>query len=175
MLSEQYSDLFLLGYEPYMDLLPENKVKIVEKLDESLKEINFDCITSFEVFEHLGKNEQKRALQNIKNLLSEDGVFIMSIPIEKGFPALVKNMMRWKFYWKTDKNWFKNIVKSVFSIPISDYNRENDYIPLHMGFYFEDLEKLISEEFKIILKKNSPFSILGYNFNSQIFYICKPL
>jgi len=48
----------------------------------------------------------------------------------------------------------------------------NEYLR-HMGFYFDDFEKIINKYFTIEEKRFSPFRNFSHNFNAQVFYILK--
>jgi len=166
-----------VGFEPYMDAIKDNLVNIFKdwkEIERISNEIGgFDYITSFEVFEHFHESKQKEALSSMATLLKDTGKIILSVPIEKGMPSLVKNVIR-RINHPHNKHIYnlKYMTKSVFGQPIPEFRSEDKYLP-HMGFYFHDLEKLAQKDFEIENKNYSPFKHLGYNFNSQIFYSLK--
>lgn len=166
-----------IGFEPYMDAL-ENVQNLMFKSWTEInkyveREGNFDVVTCFEVFEHLNVRLQSETLQSISDVLKDTGVLIISVPIEIGFPSLVKNLFRKVSAGKSDNYYTWNrIWKSIWGKKILECRENEDYL-YHMGFYFTDLEKVFVEKFKIENKFYSPFPHLGYNFNSQVFYVLK--
>lgn len=166
-----------IGYEPYMEeSIKDNGYILFKELDLVRKEIGekskFDYVTCFEVFEHLNVQLQSETLQLAYDLLDNSGCFIVSVPIEKGFPSFVKNLFRKLNAPKGDTYYtWKRIWRSILGLPISEC-RKGEYL-YHMGFYFGDLEALFNRQFVVCKKFYSPFPILGYNLNSQVFYVLK--
>ncbi len=168
-----------VGFEPYMEsIIKEKNIKIYSNWNDIknvvIKNGKFDVVTCFEVMEHFSEERQKTALENIKEILKEDGNLIISVPIEKGLPVIPKNLRRIAISYKGNEKiyTFKNIVYSLFGIKSESLNSiriGNDYLS-HMGFYFTDLEALVKKYFKIESINYSPFPIFPYFFNSQVFY-----
>ena len=168
-----------VGFEPYMEsIIKEKNIKIYSNWNDIknvvIKNGKFDVVTCFEVMEHFSEERQKTALENIKEILKEDGNLIISVPIEKGLPVIPKNLRRIAISYKGNEKiyTFKNIVYSLFGIKSESLNSiriGNDYLS-HMGFYFTDLEALLKKYFKIESINYSPFPIFPYFFNSQVFY-----
>jgi hypothetical protein len=134
----------------------------------------FNCITCFEVLEHFSQSKQREVLLEICSVLAEEGSLIISVPIEKGFPSVVKNIFR-RLSTK-DKSTYsiKNIVAAFYGKPLPELRqREEEYLAPHVGFYYQDLEPIFLQYFDIVEKCLSPFSFLGYNANSQVFYKLK--
>lgn len=161
-----------IGYEPYMPAINSNKVTIYTSLDALRqfvsKEGKFDVIVCFEVFEHLNEKNQTNALQQMRSLLKDDGRIVLSVPIEIGLAPIVKNIRR-RLLHPSPLYTVKNMMKSVFAIPMPEYREDDGYLP-HMGFNHKVLERLLKKNFTILEKKYSPFPLLGYNLNSQVFY-----
>lgn len=169
-------DLFLIGYEPYLEAIPDNNVIIKQNWDDILeitKKGSFDYVTCFEVLEHFSEKRQIETLQKIANILSEEGLLIISVPIETGFPSIVKNMIR-RMDTKKYKHIysFKNIMRSFSGLPLPAYREGDDYL-FHMGFYYKDLEILFQKYFRIETRFFSPFKCFGHHLNSQVFYQLK--
>lgn len=170
---------YLLGYEPFLDAVAENSVRIVSEWESVVANVEkygkFDYITCFEVLEHFSRERQVEAIEKILPILTDDGFFIVSVPVEIGFPSFIKNMLR-RYNTKKDKAVYKarNIIASLFGKPLPEFRQRDGYLN-HMGFYFTDLEQVFIPYFKIIRKTYSPFKYLGYNLNSQVFYNLKKL
>jgi cyclopropane fatty-acyl-phospholipid synthase-like methyltransferase len=170
-----------IGFEPYMDLkksIDLNKLQIYKNWDDILdyasKNGSFDYVTCFEVLEHFSEEKQRRCFKDISTVLKKDGTIIISVPIEKGLPSLVKNLRRvWLLRSSNPGVYtFKNIFFSFFGIKTKALNKlriGSEYLG-HMGFYFDDFEKIINEHFVFENKKFSPFKVLPFYLNSQVFY-----
>lgn len=170
-------DTRIIGYEPYMESLPGNQIEIVrswsEVKDKQSKLGLASAVTCFETLEHLTEDAQRDALRNMRSLLSGDGVLIVSVPIEGGIPSLVKNLVRRSRYHKSDVYTWRNILRSIFWLPVTEARQGPGYLS-HMGFFYRDLEKIIIEYFVIDRRHGSPFRWMGSSLNSQIFYLLRP-
>ena len=166
---------FLIGYEPIMDSVLGNNVNITASWEEVVAEAPFDYVTCFEVLEHFDADRQAETLKKLFHLLTNEGCLIVSVPIESGFPSLVKNLIRKFSCAKRDRPVYsiRNIVAACLKRPLPRYRTGSDYLFSHMGFYPADLEKVFSENFVITKKCFSPFPLLGSQLNSQIFYSLK--
>jgi len=172
-----YKNLTLVGFEPYMEKLENNSITIYKNWEDIKEYLNhnptFDYVTCFEVMEHFCIEKQRESLEMIKNILNKDGVLILSVPIEIGIPAIIKNIIR-RIDTPNSKLIYnyKNIKSSLFGTPLPEYRECGKYLS-HMGFYFKDLEKVIIENFDIESKFYSPLRGFNFNFNSQVFYKLK--
>ena len=120
-----------------------NDISVFQSLDVLLN-MHFEEITCFEVLEHLDKNGQKSALQNIKRMLRKDGVILISIPIEIGLSSLIKNGLRIITRQSHDAANLRNIIKSFLGLAV--VRKASPYISSHIGFDFRDLESVFLEE-----------------------------
>ena len=113
---------------------------------------------------------QYEALRKMHSIVKDTGRVIISVPIEKGFPALVKNLIR-KLNLPHSNHIFtsSNILKSFLGRNLLELRNDPGYMS-HMGFYFTDLETEIKKLFTIELKSYSPIGGPTYQTNSQVFY-----
>jgi len=176
-INKKSSDCLLSGYEPdekmFVELsrkIMETGISVVTNL-EALDIKEFDIIVCLEVLEHLGKKYREDIYSNIKNLLKKSGYILISVPVEIGFSAFLKNLHRFIFrggYYRR----FKYIFNPLFSRKI--IREENEpYITSHIGFDYRDIEKELKGNFKLIKKEFSPFHFSGGFLNSQVLYILK--
>lgn len=159
-----------------MESLPENRINILSDWDEIVTHMEnkkFSHVVCFEVLEHFSEQRQIKALDRMHEVLAADGKLVVSVPIESGLPSVVKNLIRRKTGKDNEYYSFNNIIHSLLKTPIPEC-RDGDGYLFHMGFYFEELEKLMAVRFNIALRRFSPFRHLGKNFNSQVFYILHP-
>ena len=169
----------LIGYEPYMESDIFKNISIFKEwpeiLAKSKKLGGFDNVVCFEVLEHLNIKNQIKLLNRVHKVIKENGVFIISVPIEKGLPALVKNLRRIIIHYDPNVYNFKNIFASILGKKtkwMKEHRKEEIYLS-HSGFFFDELEQVLSQTFSIEERKFSPFNGFGYNLNSQVFYILR--
>lgn len=179
-LHQSFPLLKLVGFEPVMKIKLSSAIKIYKDIELLAKDATmygkFDVICCFEVFEHFNEAFQKKMVENMMRLLNEDGKVVVSVPIEVGPPALLKNMMRTRKFFnpKATEATIKNILRSTLFLPIEEYRKREGYLS-HMGFDYRNLEKLFSSYFSFTSKSFSPFRRIGPLVNSQIFFVLKPL
>jgi SAM-dependent methyltransferase len=168
----------LIGFEPYMDLTPDNPADILKNWAEVECRGHFNYITCFEVLEHLGATSLPEALQRMRSVLTDEGLVIVSVPIEKGFPSVVKNISRkfsrdQKFSREKGRKVYsiKNILSAFFGKPLPLF-RQGERLS-HLGFYYTELESVLTQHFDIVERSFSPFPYFGSNLNSQVFYKLK--
>jgi len=127
------------------------------------------------VLEHLSRDNQLTVLQEIKNLLDQKGIIVVSVPIEIGPSSLIKNAFRALHHEYQENMQASTLVRSLLGMRITR-TTENSYFPTHTGFDFRDLEGLFaSARLKITGKCFSPLPFLGKILNSQIVYLLEPL
>jgi SAM-dependent methyltransferase len=174
-LQQNFSPQNLIGYEPDSSAYIYNNTKVTNKIAELFdKNMKFDKISCFEVLEHCKQQTQQDILNNLSELLEKEGRVVISVPIEIGIVALIKNLMRFRLNSsrRFDGYNFKNILYSLFGLPLTEYRNSKESLS-HMGFYYTDLETLILEKFIIEKKIMSPFSFFNQWCNSQVFYVLK--
>ena len=146
-----------------------NNISVYNTYSEINK--SYEVVFCMEVFEHLNKKLSLDALNNIANLLTKNGVCIISVPIEIGVGGFLKNIIRVIIGQTHSGLTFINIFKILLGLKIKR-NEDTDFISSHIGFSHYDLENLIIEkDFNVIQKSFSPFSYLGASLNSQIFFV----
>lgn len=179
-IKNKYYDRFnLLGYEPYTNIVEYNKVEIVNNWEAVISYVEkhgkFDYIFCLEVLEHLVEADQEDVINKILKTLKKDGRLIISVPIEKGCPVVLKGMLRRRSggRWKEIYSW-KNIFMSFLGKPLPEFRKNGNYLT-HLGFYFTDLERLLNKYFVIKKRYYSPIGTSLYMLNSQVFYLLMPL
>lgn len=171
----------VVGYEPIDSQFAQLK-EFSEKAYGSEVEIYkdppkgelFSKISCLEVLEHMTLENQKALLNQIRALMTDDGLFLLSVPIEVGISGLMKNIARILLRQTHPETTVENIIKSTFSMPI---NRPNQpYIYTHIGFNHKELEKIfIDVGLRIENKYYSPLPLLKNIINSQIFYLLRKI
>jgi SAM-dependent methyltransferase len=169
-----------VGFEPFMEAAQGNKIQIFKEWDRienrCSEEGNATLVTCFEVLEHFTESGQRQALRNMRRVITDNGLLIVSVPIEGGAPSVIKNVVRRIYFGRSGSSIYssRNIMRSFLWMPIPECRSGSEYLS-HMGFYLTDLEKVISVNYKIERRILSPFPALGYHFNSQVFYLARPI
>jgi 2-polyprenyl-3-methyl-5-hydroxy-6-metoxy-1,4-benzoquinol methylase len=168
-----------IGFEPYMPIKKDFKNLHIysdwtQVISNTKEHALFDVVTCFEVMEHFSEELQINNLNKIKEVMKDSGKLIISVPIEKGLMSIIKNVRRISISYSGNKHIYtlKNIICSAFGIKTQDLKKlreGSDYLS-HMGFYFDDFEKILEQNFIIKEKRLSPFNRLSFQFNSQVFY-----
>ncbi len=133
-----------------------------------LADRSFDRIACLEVLEHLQPDDVAHALQELGRLLADDGVLVISVPIEVGPSALLKWIASLLLTGSDRRFTFSEIVKATFGLPLMR-DTENRFIP-HKGFDFRRLRAQISERFIIEREVFSPVPFLRSALNAQVIW-----
>ena len=133
----------------------------------------YDYVTCFETLEHCHPPEQRKLLGRLVTVLKPKGKIVISVPIEIGPIALLKNLFRLKTKDASFPDFtLWNIIKAVFLKPTTWHRDTLDY-PGHFGWDHRKLEKVFAEFDMLVTTKKSyiPFNeIKTFFFNSQGFY-----
>lgn len=167
------SNTKMYAYEPVMKVNPPSHIQLLTNLDDLIDQ-KYDIITCFEVLEHFNIEEQKNMLQTFSEMMKPDSIVIISVPIEIGFPSLIKNIRR-MVIGDDNKHLFKNTIKCFLGLPVPERQNYQGYHPSHIGFNHNDLEKLFHTNFSVEKKQFSPFGRLPVFLNSQVFYTLKKI
>jgi 2-polyprenyl-3-methyl-5-hydroxy-6-metoxy-1,4-benzoquinol methylase len=175
-------DLSITCYEPDVTLFRELSGRVAHLHNVSahntldgLRSQTFNKIACLEVLEHLSREDQLSVLRQIKNLLDQKGLIVVSVPIEIGPSSLIKNTFRALHHEYQENMQASNVVRSLLGMRITRTSQKA-YFPTHTGFDFRDLEQLfINARLTITRKCFSPLPLLGKALNSQIIYLLEPL
>lgn len=149
----------------------------------------YGIIVCMEVLEHCLEEQRKTVLADMRRLLAEDGVLIISVPIEIGPSLIVKQFCRhlagwrglggyqWTEGYRIDEFW-----KMVFAGAHSRIERPVHRLDLtpdrpsifhgHKGFNWRAFQAEL-KDFVIMRRCFTPLVWLGGCFNSQVWFVCK--
>jgi SAM-dependent methyltransferase len=185
LLSATYQHSRLLCYEPTPELLSEaqlnmigyNNIEFYEDISNIPRE-SLDAIFCLEVFEHLPPVETAHALQTIFHLIKHEGIVVVGVPVEIGFPALYKGLFRMsRRFGAFDAN-IKNIAFSIICSPpkrrpISQITPRLHFYDEHLGFDYRDFLKVLVAYFDLLEVSGSPFSQFGPFLMPEIYFVVK--
>lgn len=172
----------LVGYEPDPEMYQEaacvtrgTGIAIVRTID-ALHGAAFSKIACLETGEHLVDKELEALLVNIERLLAQRGRMVISVPIETGVPALLKNIFRILKGHVPDNLTVLNFWRMVFGISIlrstPEHYEHGQYIYSHMGFNHRQFEKVLKQYVRIEEKHYSPLAVVGAVFSNTVLYAC---
>jgi len=106
-------------------------------------------ITCFETIEHVGNITE--AINNIDNIVTDDGKVLYTVPIESGYIGAIKYLIK-KHIFKyrideisKDKAVWKKYERSLYNRKdISKYRDQRDRWATHFGFDYRDFEKKLN-------------------------------
>jgi SAM-dependent methyltransferase len=143
-------------------------IKVVSDSTE-LPSGQFDKVGCFEVMEHIHPDELPRLLTEISRLVSPTGTVLISVPIEIGLPALLKNAARGIIGQPHHGSSLRNVLRSFLRMNIS---RSTEFYWGHIGFDHRKLLDLLqSKGWKISKTVASPWPLFGTSLNSQLFLV----
>ena len=138
----------LVGYEPFMESSLFDKVPIVKTWEEvkgqCKKNQKFDYVLCFEVLEHLNVKNQIDVFKKFFEVIKDEGKLIISVPVEFGFPSVLKNIRRVSLHGSSEIYSLKNIFFSFFRKKtkfMKSHRKEDKYLS-HMGFFYQDMENI---------------------------------
>jgi SAM-dependent methyltransferase len=185
LLAECYRDARLVCYEPKHSLMLEARknLKAVAGTEffEDLRGIEsgtMDVVFCLEVFEHLPPRETADALQAIHDLLKPDGLAVIGVPVEIGFPALYKGVFRMsRRYGAFDAN-VRNVVRSSLFCPpkdrpVSEISPGLEFHRQHTGFDFRSLGTSIRQKFRLEKTSASPFPLFGSWLMPELYFVAR--
>lgn len=172
LIAAHHSSAELWGFDPMLADQARETVKgsarIIEDRD-ALPASYFDIIFCMEVLEHLRPDLREEVVTEIVRTLAPGGTAVISVPIETGMTAIVKNAARFAAGAR-HKGSVKDILRSALRRPVARVEQD-DYIPSHIGFDYHVLPPLFAK-YGLIQEwvGYSPMPILRGVVNSQITY-----
>jgi SAM-dependent methyltransferase len=171
----------IVGFEPintqFLQLSEFKKKSLgdeVEILNSLPLQSVFTKISCLEVLEHMTLSNQNKLLKEIRSLLTDDGLFVLSVPLEVGISGFLKNVVRVLLRQTHQNLSFIDFFKIAFCLKIDRPNVE--YIGSHIGFNHFELEKLFpAAGFRIENRTYSPLPYFRGFANSQIFYLMRKI
>jgi 2-polyprenyl-3-methyl-5-hydroxy-6-metoxy-1,4-benzoquinol methylase len=168
----------MVAYDPSQEMLSQirgaDSPRAIDKAVSdvsSMEDHSFDRIACLEVLEHLTEKEQVDTLRQIRRLLADDGLLLVSVPIEIGPSAIAKNVARLIARHPHPGASLLNLIRSAFGMAVArDAARLS-----HIGFDHRDLKRLFPRcGLEIEATVCSPWPLLGSLLNSQIFFVLRP-
>ena len=165
-LHSRRDDLHLCGGEPYM-AVRATSARFLPDL-AALDVCSQDVVAAFEVCEHLTDDEMGEFLAGAFRVLRESGKLILSVPIMFGLAIIPKETNRMLFVRQFDYS-SRELLAAVFGQKVE---RASNIKTSHKGFDFRSLESVFEPRFSVRERIYSPFPLLPWWANSQVFLVC---
>lgn len=174
---EKYPDAELWGYDPVDrsdDGTDTHSLRIVHDAQQ-LPSSHFSTITFLETAEHLTDDELDRAFATFAKVLKPGGTVMISVPVEVGIPAIIKNAYRAVRRKGYERLTPVNFVKAAFGIPferkVNIIAERHPYIHSHMGFNHVRFEHFLRQRCANIARIGTPVPFLGALLNNSLYYV----
>jgi SAM-dependent methyltransferase len=161
-----------IGYEPFMEERCGENLPVYSNYPDILQYAPYKVITILEVLEHLQWSEIASILNRCNDeLLSSDGIIIISVPITIGPALLLKELNLFRITGK----WHYNILEFIGALFFGNAGyRDNPdlaFMSDHKGFDFRELIRFIrSKDWQVKILGYTPLPINWWYGNSQIFF-----
>ena len=145
---------------------------------------SFDTVFCMEVLEHVV--DSTPVLNDFERLLAPCGTLIVSVPIETGFPLIVKQIVRGVAGWRgvgdypgTTGYTVPELVKSVLAGSAQHVHRpifvrdDQTVFHDHKGFNWRTLRARIAVQFDLVCEQTSPLSWLGPQLGTQRWFVAR--
>jgi 2-polyprenyl-3-methyl-5-hydroxy-6-metoxy-1,4-benzoquinol methylase len=147
----------------------------------------YDVVTCMEVLEHCLDAERVRVLDDLRRLLAEGGLIVISVPIEVGPALLGKQFFRAVAAWRGHGDYQYRETYSPRELAAAalggshltraEYSVETPAGPVrycgHKGFDWRVLEQEIRQRFTVECRLFTPLGPLGPWLNSQVWFVCR--
>lgn len=157
----------------------------ISDLDRAEFSQAFDMVVCTEVLEHVVDREE--ALNRLKRVLAPSGHLIISVPVETGFPLLIKQTARRIAGWRglgdypgmSPYSWGE-LLRSFFAANKQHMIRPIHGVPEgrpfhdHKGFNWKVLKAEVELNFEIQRMLTSPLSLGGTQLASQVWFLATP-
>jgi len=144
-----------------------NPIRIITTTTD-LPDHSFDRIACLEVLEHLQPDDIAKSLRELRRLVTQDGIVVISVPIEIGPSALLKYLAARLLTGSDRRHTIREVLKVTVGLPVAR-DRENEYIP-HKGFDFRPLRDQVRRDFTIEREIFSPVPFLRGTLNAQVLW-----
>lgn len=161
----------LIGIEPCMASSYPEAGRFVRNLMD-VGAAQADLISAFEVCDNMPDHEIVEFLDHCQTVLRPHGKLLISVPVMYGLAVAPKILAKVILHGKNETGYdFQKMARSLFGlrIPRLDYRKHP-----RAGFDFRWLLGVIRENFEVERLTYSPFSVLPWFFNSQVFILCSP-
>lgn len=168
------------------EMLPQVYFCTTDALGTEQYNSYFEIAVCMEVLEHCVQSEVEKVVADLKRLVKQNGIIIISVPIEIGPSLVIKQIIRTVAGWLRQGDYDKSVdsyqigefFKMVFanrstSIERPIYGEGFVSFHPHKGFNWRSLRHELAKQLDIDSTVFSPLGWLGGFVSSQVFLICR--
>jgi len=162
-----------IGYEPFLSAWHGHKEGLPIYVDyaDVLANAPYATITILEVLEHVGWDKMSNVFDNFRELLTPDGIVIVSVPIEIGPAVLLKHFNRLRYDKGQHVGIHDNFLELISAAFFGAVGYRDPLKGSHKNFDFRHLIKFAkSRDWQIKILGYSPIPIIGWYGNSQVMF-----
>ena len=162
-------DLDLIGYEPFK-AIEDSSLATRATMDE-VERGSVDVLCAFEVLEHLNPDDIASFISHALRVVRPGGRVVVSVPIVEGAALPFKLGSHAVLFRNLSGYTMREIAAGVIGRPIA---RTTDLFWSHKGFSHRTLARSLGAAFETSDTVHSPFTVLPWWLNSQVFWVLKP-
>jgi SAM-dependent methyltransferase len=147
----------------------------------------FEVVTCMEVLEHCLEDERRRVIGELRRLVSEDGLVVISVPLEIGPSLAGKQLARalagmrglgdYRYRERYSAIEFARALLGLGTrrVVIDGRGPDGPYLYHgHKGFDYRDVGRELDVHFTIARRVFTPMKPFGPFLNSQAWFVCTP-
>ncbi len=147
----------------------------------------FEVVTCMEVLEHCLEDERRRVIGELRRLVSEDGLVVISVPLEIGPSLAGKQLARalagmrglgdYRYRERYSPIEFARALLGLGTrrVVIDGRGADGPYLYHgHKGFDYRDVGRELDVHFTITRRAFTPIKPCGPFLNSQAWFVCTP-
>lgn len=181
ILAGRFPNAGVFCYEPMPGIFEEARQNLSELENvtlvsdrKELRGLTFEYVLCLEVFEHLPRRQTARTIRTVDRLLKENGIFVVGVPNELFFPALVKGLFRMRRRHGTYDARLGNVLRAAIGRPparrpVRMISQGLPYHFHHLGFDHRRLRTQLSEIFDPVHEFGSPMK--NQLFSTEIYFV----
>lgn len=130
---------------------------------------SFDVVCCLETLEHV--YDMPGAVEEFKRIVADDGTLIVSVPIERGLPILLKQGISNLFFggYRGKYTW-----KEIWHATTGQMSRiERPSLSSHKGFDYKTVRDELYKHFEQVAQSGLPIRWLGTLLNTQVIFTAR--
>lgn len=128
----------------------------------------FDVALALETLEHIPHEDLVQYLESVADVVRSGGVFLVTVPNEKGIVFITKHFLKVTLIGKPQKYSFSEVFWQ--SVGLTGRVRRHE----HKGFDHRRLIRVLARRFNILRVEGIPMRVLPPSLNVTVGIVCRP-